>query len=711
MANPQVLYGSVMSKRRNTTTSEAMLDLWRPPQGAGDPVGCLATTFTFAPGLFDEQCLARFLEIESEPSREDLAFLLERESRLGGVYAGVLVDHTQAGVEHSLRWDVLPVRIHGGKQHAKISLLAWAYHIRIIIASANLTDSGYRTNHEVATVVELTPEESDMNTLLSAVGFLRSLLIFVPGASYHPPEVSRAKKFLDQVEGQVIHWKASRQKGPIRQHLVFTLPDAGTGNPARSSLDEAVQLCRQRGGSPNEAWIASPFFDNDQDTNRVTASLCKMMSRGNRRQLWFCVPSATADEVTIPRIAAPKSLLSTPKSYNGDAMFEVLPKIDGDKNLRPWHAKMLALISYDDYSALMIGSSNFTCAGMGVGPRRNTEANLMTIVDYKDYSRDIGQLEAIWPDMEPVTDPDNAEWLGSQNEQEEEELAAAPVLPYGFLSATYRAGDQRRIILRLDPEELPGQWTIHTCGQDKSELLSASTWQTLGRPLVAELEWTPLLPPEKLLVQWEQHEAFLPINVEDGRSLPPPEQLTDMSADDMLWILAAADPSAAFRAWAKQRQSNLFDSDLDSAIPLDLDPLRRYDLQATFLHRIRRRARILALLRRNLERPVNGRQALEWRLRGLIGIEPLANRLVREFEEAAGKSDEALLTLADFLIVLREVDYQPADSALPKPVFNELFRSFLNELMVSLKKQVDGHRQLVAPELIAFWDRVVEACL
>jgi hypothetical protein len=88
-----------------------MLELWRPPDGAGEAVGCLTSTFTFSPGLFDEQCLARFLEIESEPDREDLAFTLERESRLGGIYTGVLVDYRQAGVEHSLRWDVLPVRI------------------------------------------------------------------------------------------------------------------------------------------------------------------------------------------------------------------------------------------------------------------------------------------------------------------------------------------------------------------------------------------------------------------------------------------------------------------------------------------------------------------------------------------------------------------------------------------------------------------------
>src|SRR3990170_5177100 len=213
-----------MSKRKGTSSSGAMLDLWRAPQGAGDPLGCLATTYTFAPGLFDEQCLARFLEIESEPNREDLSFLLERESRLGSVYAGVLVDHTQAGVEHSLRWDVLPVRIRAGKQHAKLSLLVWGRHIRIIVTSANLTDPGYRTNHEVAAAVNLAPDHADTDVLADAVAFLRSLVGFVPGASESPPEVRRAEVFLDGVERQVREWKPSRRRGTFRQQLVSTLP-------------------------------------------------------------------------------------------------------------------------------------------------------------------------------------------------------------------------------------------------------------------------------------------------------------------------------------------------------------------------------------------------------------------------------------------------------------------------------------------------------
>ena len=138
-------------------------------------------------------------------------------------------------------------------------------------------------------------------------------------------------------------------------------------------------------------------------------------------------------------------------------------------------------------------------------------------------------------------------------------------------------------------------------------------------------------------MQWEGKEAFLPLNVEDRRELPPPPQLEKMTADDMLGILAATDPSAAYRAWAKSQQSE--DEETNSIRQfIDLDPLRRYDLHATFLHRVRRRARVLAQLRANLQRPVSGRQALEWRLRGLVGIEALADRLVRDL--ANGSIDE-----------------------------------------------------------------------
>jgi hypothetical protein len=695
-----------MSKRRSS--NGAMLDLWRPPQGAGDAIGCLATTYTFDTGLFDEQCLGRFLEIESEPDREDLAFLLERESRLGGVYAGVLVDHRQAGVEHSLRWDVLRVRLPAGKQHAKLSLLAWKAHVRIILTSANLTETGYRVNQEVAGSFDMTPDVLDRENFDQTTAFLRSLIRHVPSSTQALPEVQRAESFLDQITKLVGEWKTARHPPGIRQRLVFTSPATESSTSGRSSLEETIAACRSRGGSPSDVWVASPFFDVYDDTSRVTVALCKAMARGITRRLWFCVPAIRDSESTsVVRLAAPKALFLAPQAYQGKVTVEMLPAKDVDKVPRPWHAKMIALYG-DRYAALMFGSSNFTCAGLGVGQYRNTEANLLMIVD-RTLSRDVAQLDSVWPEMERVLDPGSAEWIGPKPELDEEERSQPSILPVGFLSATYRAGDERQLIITVDPDGLPEDWQIDACGPGQGEVLSASAWRR-GKLSEVKIPWAVPEPPHKLLVRWETLEAFLPINVEDSRALPPPTQLQNMTADDMLMILAAADPSAAFRVWAKKQSSENFDPDLDSATPADLDPLRRYDLKATFLHRVRRRARILAQVRANLERPIYSRQALEWRLSGLLGVEALADRFVRDVRNSNRQVDEALLTLADFLIVLREVSYESAAGAISPEEFKLEYDSFLKLLAIKIRSQVEAESKQTSADLITFWERVLKTC-
>jgi hypothetical protein len=697
-----------MSKRKSSTG--VMLDLWRPPQGAGEAIGCLATTYTFDPGLFDEQCLGRFLEIESEPDREDLAFLLERESRLGGVYAGVLVDHRQAGVEHSLRWDVLRVRLSRGKQHAKLSLLAWKGHIRIIVASANLTESGYRVNQEVAGCIDITPADFDRENFDRSLTFLRTLLNHVPAPIDSLPEVQRAESFLERVKSLVGGWKPTSQLRGVRRRLVFTLPPTAAES-AHSTLDETIAFCRTRGGSPNDVWIASPFFDVDDETSRVTAALCKSMARGTRRRLHFCVPAIRDSSSTaLPRLAAPKALLLVPRTYQSDVMVEMLPARDLDKVPRPWHAKMIALYG-QDYAALLFGSSNFTGAGLGVGQYRNAEANLLMVLD-QSLNREVAQLNAIWPQMEPVRDPESAEWMGPRPELEEEERALGTLLPAGFVAATYSAGEHRLLVLSFDPERLPEEdWQVYACGPAQAELLSASTWLSRGAPSEVSLSWTAPDPPHKLLVRWKSSEAFLPINVDDSRALPPPTQLQNMTADDMLMILAAADPSAAFRIWVRQQANDSFDPDLDSATPADLDPLRRYDLKATFLHRVRRRARILAQVRANLERPVYSRQALDWRLRGLLGVEALAERLVRDVKNSNGHVDEAILTLADLLIVLREVTYEPAEGALSADEFKLEYDNFLKAVVNKIRCEIEFQGDQVPDDVVKFWERVLKTCL
>lgn len=706
-----------MSKRKSRTPSGAMLDLWRPPTGSGEAVGCLATTYTFAPGLFDEHCLAHFLEVDSEPNREDLAFLLEREIRLGGTYAGILVDHTQSGVSHSLRWDVLPVRIRGGKQHSKISLLVWTNHIRIIVASANLTEPGYRTNQEIAFTLDMTPESFVSQHLADTCDFLRCLLAFVPGANPDVPEIGRAIRFIHQAEEQARGWKPAEPMKNLSQHLVFTLPSRdrnaavdGPGFPERRSLSEAIRQCRNKGRSPTaHAVVASPFFDEDDETDATTSALCKSMTRETRRQLTFCLPSIGEKEHEAIRLAAPESLLRTPKKYTAAASFKILPKFDGSKNLRPWHAKMLAL-GNDQYSALMVGSSNFTRAGMGIGRRRNAEANLLTIAERRSHAREPGQLESIWPEMSSIDRPESAEWQGPK--PDEEQCAQAPDLPMGFLSAHYRAGDVREIVLRLDRNHLPDRWSVNAADHPSALLIDHEGWIHRGRPQRITLSWKPLQPPSLLLVRWPDGEAYWSLNIEDARQLPPPVELEKMSAEEMLEILAASDPGAASRAWAKKEQNDhLFDEELDAAIPPDLDPLHRYNLKTTFLRRIRSRARMLAKLRANLQRPVWSDQALQWRLGGFIGITPLAKRLLKNVIESDGHIDEELLALADFLIVLREIEYSgEQEGSLAKTRFYEIFEPFLKDLVTDLDTQIQTDRKRIGKDVLDFWNRMVKRC-
>ena len=707
-----------MSRRSKRDNRSTMLDLWRPPRAAGDPVGCFATTYTFAPALFDEQCLARFLSIESEPDREDLAFLLERETRLGGIYAGVLVDYTQAGVEHSLRWDVLAARVPGGKQHAKLSLLAWADCVRVIVSSANLTEPGYRRNFEVASAVDFRADECDSPLLDSFLQFLRVILGFVP-AGADRPEVDRARAFLGRVGKMTQGWKDLPRSRTIRQQLACTLP--GRGQSARSALGELIAACRSRGASPHEAWIASPFFDVDHGHNRAAESLCTQMARGRQHRIWFCVPgSKDEDRDSPPRLFAPRALLDTAQKHEGSATVEMVPSVDG-KEQRPWHAKMIHFVA-DRYSALMIGSSNFTSAGLGLLPNRNIEANLVTIVDREQHGREAGLLESVWSGMEPIQDPDQAEWLGPQVDDEGD--ATGLPLPAGFLSAAYRAGKPRTIAVLLDPEALPATWAIDAVGRRLSAVggrlvIDSHGWREHGGPPIVDIEWAPADPPEKLRVTWDDHTAFLPLNVDDARSLPAPSVLREMTADEMLAILAATDPGAALRIWERRRRlgiTGVYDPDLDSATPVDLDPLSRYRLSTTFLHRVRRRARIMAQLRLFIEKPAISVQSLEWRLRGLIGIEPLAHKFAAEFDAASttatsdGDPREAFLTLADLLIVLREARYAPQDGAIPKLQFEKTYRPFVRDLAAHLDNTVRPRLPALPVDMSEFWNRVVERC-
>lgn len=696
-----------MSKARQPT-QQTMLEAWRPPRGAGDAFGCLATTFTFDAGFFEEECLARFLEIDSLPDREGLAFLLEREHRLGPVFAGVLVDHRQAGVDHSLRWDVLPVRIPRGKQHAKVSLLAWTNHVRVIVASANLTPSGYRRNYEVAGIIDLTPNEANHDLLADTVGLLRRLMDYVPG-SPDDPVGQRTLKFLDQVQSHVSTWAAvSKRNSKLNVSLTATLPGGGNGTGSRSSLNECLALCRKHGTAPADVWIASPFFDSmaEDGVDEVTAQLCKGMARGVNLAMTFYVPPVNDDDDgEYVRLAAPASLKSTAETRVKYLNVAVLPVKDDDHNPRPWHAKMLSLAG-SDYVALMIGSSNFTKAGLGVGGAGNAEANLVYLAMKEAYGRDTGSLAACWPELTIIDPPGDDQWEGPRQDLDDEEAESLkPFVPASFVSAAYRSGESSVLVLTFDPDALPEDWSVHGgSGSEQVPLFDATTHKSQCSPAKIEVPWPLAYAPGKLQVNWGKESAFWTVNAIDQSQLPAPQEIESMSFQDLLNILAASDSSAAFRVWARNKEvESTFDEELGSAVPPDLDALRRYRLDETFLHRVRHQARLLADVKANLERPVWSEQALQWRLTGIIGVQRLIDRMAAALDQPDRDATETVLNLADLLIMLHEV--RCPKTGLSVRAFNRIYRTFLQEVTARLTRRVHSVHGL-SREIRHFWSRV-----
>lgn len=135
--------------------SRKLLDHWLAAEGAGAPVACLATTFTFDPDFFEQDCLSRFLGLQTKQGEgNDLSALIEQEEHLAEVPVTAVVDRSYNAEGRSLRWDILAVGVRGGLQHSKTAVLVWENSVRVLVGSANLTPAGYREQVEAGVVLE-----------------------------------------------------------------------------------------------------------------------------------------------------------------------------------------------------------------------------------------------------------------------------------------------------------------------------------------------------------------------------------------------------------------------------------------------------------------------------------------------------------------------------------------------------------------------------
>lgn len=168
------------------TTENTLLDYWVSPVNLEktekavlvNPISFISTTYTFDSEFFEDECLTRFLSMETERENDGVAFLVEKEEKLAGLQGGIIiVDQNNCKGERSLRWDLVPCRVKNGVMHAKITVLHWSNCIRVIISSANLTKNGYCINQEIFGVIDYLPNgDADLKIINDVLDYLNQLI-------------------------------------------------------------------------------------------------------------------------------------------------------------------------------------------------------------------------------------------------------------------------------------------------------------------------------------------------------------------------------------------------------------------------------------------------------------------------------------------------------------------------------------------------------
>lgn len=649
-----------------------LLDAWEPPSDAGDPIGCIATTFTFSPAFFEEECLGRFLKLETDATEDGPVYLVEREEKLSQVAcAAVLVDQHHCRGARSLRWDLHPFRPDRGILHAKISLLCWSKLGRLIIGSANLTGDGYRRNREVYGVLDFHEgSEAPRSALQEVLQYLRRAADVAVGDHESLP-LQRLHRFVDHVQTLSRLWGTTAEE-PARQSVRVTTLLTGPGRP-----DLFTQMASVWPGNspPSSARVVSPFFDPPEaQPNKSAKSLWHIMRKRGTAEVDYCVETEERPNSKQLFVRAPASLKTTPSRDSCSVTFSRLTT-DLD---RPLHAKEIWLED-ERWILLLIGSSNFTSAGTGVGKTVNFEANLAYLVDTNRASRgDYADLKRRLPLSELLSEPETTLQFMPVSDVGVDAAQETVLLPSGFLNATYhmKTSTEGEVTLTFG-DDVPSGWKI--CDEQEVTRLTEAEWRGAAGPRSYSLRWNGR-PPSGFLVTWEKAAGFAwwPINVASAADLPPPDELRDLPLDVLIDILTSARPlHEAMRGYLKQKARA---KESDASTSIDLDPHKRVDTSGFLLQRTRRFSSALRGLRSRLERPVSSDECLRWRIYGPVGIQAVASALTRE----AKSNDEQAFLLAELALELTRVKPKSAPGALPVHEVRKTLRAVAYDLQQNL---------------------------
>lgn len=593
--------------------------------------------------------------METDPNESGRAYLIEREEKLAEISACVLVDQRHAAPHRSLRWNLLAVRLPGGAiQHAKLTILLWERHLRLIVTSANLTEPGYRRNLEVASVLDFGSEQDGPHDVaMQAFKFIEALSEFAPTSNARIGPHGALTDFLTLARRRLASWPTPNNPNgsPVCRLLVLLPIRDGRRGP--NIVEQLSGMWRGR--APDYATVVSPFYDVEaRAIDRLYRRFSGLLTARGDRTIQFVAAGRELADGTA-EIDLPERLAESPLRHH--ATLHRLTYVDGQESedgndaARPLHAKVI-LLERHDASLFVAGSSNFTNAGLGLVANCNSEANVGYWIPSAAGAFHKSCESALPAHVEPEKGAKVS--LLQPDQYSLDESASGEVLPRGFDEALFRPkGRSGELVLTLVLDELPRHFELHGPGQ--SPLLTDVQWREKYER-AARVVIPVDSPISGLRVTWTvtasgKHSAIWPVNVTDRSQLMAPAELEGLSLDELIRILASARP---VHAVLKMRVINgPGENGLGGPV---VDPLKKVDTSEFWLRRMRRLAKALEGLKQRLEQPVTCVESLRWRLFGPLG--PIA--LAKAVETAGGRG--APFLVSEIAETLREVRWTRSET-------------------------------------------------
>ena len=543
-------------------TAHRLVERWEAPQGFR-LASVVATTYELQADFLEEDLLPVALGLRLPPARgRDFRLELEHALRETEVSIFFHPGRYQPGLRRSPRIDLVPLpEGRYRKLHAKVVLMRFVTPglrgfshqvVRLVVGSANLTGSGYRSNIEVAASVDDTPGGSPeaATAVRDAVDWLERLI----GST------------TDQVTQQIRDMRAvfASRPAPRRDaRLRFVGLPSENGFPALAGPRERV----------DELTIASPFWPSGDDLSDVATALARLCGghwgevrlvgradldeRGDARPI---IPAAlvralldAGAKVEVAAADPGYGCVTADEDDEGefDKVAAERPGSNPQGN-RSLHAKVLLAVG-GRTTRLAIGSFNLTRKGLGLVRNGNAEAGLLWSLP-NDEASGLGGVVSFGTAWRKVTrKPEEFVVEPGQYDGDDEDVWPAFILSIRAkrdnLMIEGDAGTwPGKVVIRmrdirsrlLNQEQWFDPWTVRA-PTDTNGVFSASTplsasW--LERSHARDGQPWPALPDLEAEVSWGKNVVILPVVFEDKHLFPVVESRSREDEQSLVaWFL------------------------------------------------------------------------------------------------------------------------------------------------------------------------------